>query len=110
MFKIIQGIIIFIVSLFVFYFLEFESSLAKVESLIQPLFFAATLSICIIRPHFRKIILIASAILLAVMIFTYLFNQLNIANWVGSLGFGILIVTIASYIPELVKKGYIERY
>lgn len=110
MFKVVQGIIIFTVSLFVFYFLEFESSLAKVESLIQPLFFAASLAICIIRPHFRKIILIASVILLAVMIFTYLFNQINIANWIGSLGFGMLFIILATYLPELLRRGYIEKF
>lgn len=106
----IKVIIIFVVFMVVFSLLEYESSLAKLNSLIQPFLFAVTLSISISLPHFRKIQLFIAFLLLLAMVFTYLVNQINVSNWLGSLGFGILILTIFSYIPELIKKGYIERY
>lgn len=110
MFKVVLGVIIFIVSLFVFSFLEFESSLGKIDSLIQPLIFAATLSIGLCLPRFKKIILLISLSFLMVMIFTYVFNQINLSNWIGSLGFGMLVITVATYLPELIKRGYIEKF
>lgn len=108
--KVVWGVTIFIVSAFVFSFLEFESSLGKIDSLIQPLVFAATLSICLCLPRFKKIILLTALSLLIVMILTYVFDQINLSNWIGSLGFGMLVTTVAAYLPELIKRGCIEKF
>lgn len=110
MFKVAWGVIIFIVSVFVFSFLEFESTLGKIDSLIQPLVFAATLSICLSLPRFKKFILLISLSFLMVMIVTYVFSQINLSNWIGGLGFGMLVITVATYLPELIKRGYIEKF
>ena len=58
----------------------------------------------------RKYLLIASFALLLLMIFFYLIGQLDTSNWLGSLGFALLIVTIVSYLPQLFKRGYIDKY
>ena len=104
------GIIVFIVSIFIFSMLEFESSIDKIDTLIQPLIFALTLTIAIVLPRFRKNILLLSIVLLIVMVLTYLFNMISISNWIGGLGFGMLVVTLFSYLPQLIKKGHIEKY
>ncbi len=109
MFKIIKVIIIFVVSMTVFSFLEYETSLNKIHTLIQPLFFSITLSICLVWPSFRKIFIFCALIFLTIMIFTYLLNILDIAEWVGSLGFGMLVITLISFSGDFIKKGYIER-
>lgn len=104
------GIIIFVVSAFIFSLLEFESSLYKIDTLIQPLIFALTLTCSITLPKFRKTILLISIGLLVIMVLTYLFNMISISNWIGGLGFGILVVTLITYLPGLIKRGYIEKY
>lgn len=106
----IKVIIIFVVSMVVFFLLEYESSLVKLNSLIQPFLFAATLSICITKPNFRKKLLLISLMFLMIMVFIYLFNNINLANWTGGLGFGMLVVIISTYIPELIKRGHIEKF
>ena len=106
----IKGTIIFFVSIFIFSFLEFESSIIKIDTFIQPLIFAATLSISLCLPQLKKIVLAVSLLLLAVMILIYLFNMIEIANWIGSLGFGMLFVILSTYLPELLKRGYIEKF
>lgn len=108
--KFFLGIIIFVSAALIFSLLEFESSFDKFGTLIQPLIFALTLTVSIFLKHIRKVILSISIALLIIMILTYLLNMINISNWIGGLGFGILIVTLASYLPELIKKGYIEKY
>ena len=108
--KISLGIIIFVVTVFIFSLLEFESSPDKINTLIQPLIFSLTLTISIVLPRFRKHILLLSIVLLIVMVLTYLFNMISISNWIGGLGFGMLVVTFFSYLPQLIKRGYIDKY
>lgn len=77
---------------------------------IQPVIFAVTATICIFFPFLRKYLLMVSLTLLIFMILTYLFNLFDFANWTGNLGFGILAIVVFSYIPQLLKKGYLEKY
>lgn len=57
----------------------------------------------------RKYSLILSLSSLFLMIVFYLIGQLDTANWFGSLGFGLLVITVIFYLPELFKKGYINK-
>lgn len=101
--KLIKGIVIFFTSLGLFTFLEFGSSNF-------PLLFAVTLSLSVTMPNFRKKLLLISFVLLLLMVLFYLFNNLAQANWIGAAGFGMLVLVIFTYIPELIKRGHIERY
>ena len=40
-------------------------------------------------------------ILLSLMVFTYLLNLLEISNWIGSLGFGMLIIVIVRMLKRI---------
>lgn len=58
----------------------------------------------------RKIVLVISLFFIGLMIFTYLIGLLEISNMIGSWGFGIFTVVVATYLPQLIKKGFIEKY
>ncbi len=93
-----------------FTFLEFGLEIDKITQIIQPFIFALSAVICFLYTRLRRLILIGSLVLLIVMILTYLFDKLDFANWIGSLGFGIFTIVIFSYLPNLTKKGCIEKY
>lgn len=85
--------------------LDFEGS-----DFIQPVIFAIAATICIFYSPFRKYILIIATALLTLMVATYLINKFDLSNWIGSLGFGAFTIVVFSYIPQLIKKGHIEKY
>lgn len=78
--------------------------------LIQPVIFALTGVIATFFLRKRKLILIISLSLLSLMIFAYLLSLMDISNWLGSLGFGMLFITIFSYLPQVIKRGYVEKF
>lgn len=106
--KLLIYILIFIVSLPVFIWLETSFKINSIFDLIRPLIFSVSLVISL-RNIFRKFILAISLIFLGLMIIAYLFWQITLANWIGSLGFGILILVCITYISELLKKGSVNK-
>ncbi len=108
--KIIFAPILLVISSLIFIVLDNGSLTPQIDQLIPPVFFAITLTLCIFFPNFRKYLLIISVTLLILLIITYLFQILEISNWLGSLGFGMLIMIIFSYIPQLIKDGLIEKF
>lgn len=107
--------IIFIPLLFIIFFsifttLDIGMEVKELIQLIQPMFFTLTVIISVFFLKLRKVILIIALFLLLLMVFTYLLSFLAISSWIGSLGFGMFTIVIISYLPELIKKGYIERY
>ncbi len=58
----------------------------------------------------RRIILVLSLALLFLMVIIYLFNNIELANLIGSIGFGMFVTVVITYTPELIRKGYIERF
>lgn len=95
---------------FVFTVLSFDLGVDQVTQIIQPLIFGLTTTISILYPALRKFILIISSTLLSLMIILYLFNLVDFSNWIGSLGFGMLIIVIFSYFKVLIKTGCIEKF
>lgn len=90
--------------------LDFGFGAYQFKQTIQPFIFAISFTICIFYPNFRKYNIITALILLTLMIFIYLLNSIEISNWFGSLGFGMLFIAIISYLPQIIKKGSIEKY
>lgn len=99
------------IAIFTFSFtvLEFGLEIHMRTQLIEPFIFALSAVFCIFYASFRRRILTISLLLLALMVSTYLFDMLDFANWIGSLGFGIFVTVIFSYLPSIIKKGYIEN-
>ena len=87
-----------------------EGEISNINQLIQPFIFALTFSIGSFIPSLRKLFLIISLSLVALMIFVYFFNLLDLSNWLGSLGYGMLLMIIFTYLPDFVKRGQIEKF
>lgn len=102
--------ILIVVLAYIFIILNIGVKINQISQVIQPLIFAVSVVICIFSSKFRKYIIQLSLVLLLFMVLSYLFNFLEISNWVGSLGFGLLFITVFSYVPKLIKKGYIEKF
>lgn len=99
--------VIFLTFLFI---LLNDGEISQFGQIFQPFLFALTFSISIFIAPSRKFFLVASIVLLILMIFSYLFNLLEVSNWIGSLGFGMLLMTVFSYFNQFIKKGYIEKF
>lgn len=108
--KIIFIPIVFIFFVFIFTILDTGIEVNQLALLIQPIIFALCAVITIFFINLRKVILITSLTLLSLMIFTYLLNLLDKSNWIGSLGFGMLVIVALSYLPNLIKEGFIHKY
>ena len=87
-----------------------DEEISQFGQISQPFIFALTFSLCIFLSFLKKLFLIISLGLLSLMVFVYFFNLLEISNWLGSLGYGMLLMITFSYLPEFVKKGYIEKF
>ena len=106
--KFLTSILIFLISLPIFIWLESGLAIKSFVYLVRPLIFASSLAV-FITPHFRKFLLIISLSLLGLMIIFYLFWQIDISNWLGSLGIGLLTIYVIEHISGLIKKGYVEK-
>ncbi len=58
----------------------------------------------------RKYLLVISFVLLVLMVPFLLMGRLDTADLLGSLGFGSLMVVTISYLPQLLRKGYIDKF
>lgn len=97
-----KSIIIFVVSLPLFIFLELGFKVVSVFDLIFPFIFSIVAAISVYKIY-RRYLFIISFLLFAFMVVFYLFWQMDLSNWFGSLGIGILTITMLSHIPELMK-------
>lgn len=108
--KMSVALVFLIILTIIFTILDSGLNIKQLNLLIQPLIFGVAATISFLFGSYRKLLLFFSATLLSLMIITYLFNLLDLANWIGSLGFGILIIVLFSYIPVLIKKDHIEKF
>ena len=81
---------------------------------LQTIVFAASFSLVMVWGFLRKYILIWSLFLLASMVVLYTFTSetTNLMAWAdlaGSSAMGLVTLTLLSYLPQLIKKGYIEK-
>lgn len=108
--KIIISPILFVIAVFIFTVLDVGMKVDQINQLVQPLFFAATFTLSVLFANFRKYLLICSGLLLILLVITYMLQMLVISDWVGRLGFGMLLIILFSYFPQLIKRGYIEKF
>lgn len=101
------GALIFTACSLVFIILEYGRFPFLMDELIQPIIFAVVVTIMFLDGKSRLLVLWFSGLLLVLMVVFYLFNLLSVSSWVGSLGLGILVIWIFSYLPQLLKYGHI---
>lgn len=104
--------------LLLIFFVAFNTSLDfKLNAgFIEALIFAFVTTLLIFHPQLKRLTLIISNILFIIMAILFLpgqsYNMLTLidsANFFASLGFGILIISLIFYLPQIIKKGYISE-
>ncbi|MEK7616864.1 MAG: hypothetical protein AAB414_02330 [Patescibacteria group bacterium] len=97
-----------IASVPIFWGLESGFSLRNGDELLKSVIFASSLFI-VMTERYKKFVLWISIILNFLMVILYLFWQINLSNLFGSIGFGMLLIFILSFIPDLMKRGFVEK-
>lgn len=105
--KYFLAIFVFLLALLFFTILEYGRLPDFFNAYIQPIIFALVVATIFLKGKYRQAIFWLSTILFILMIFFYFLNQFSFSNWSGSLGMGILVILIFSYIPQLIKNGHI---
>lgn len=103
-----KSLIIFFISFVIFVFLETGFKIRSAFGVVYPLIFSICTAVSI-NKIYRNYLIITSFLLLLIMVILYLFWQMDLSNWFGSLGIGIFTIAVLANIPELIKKGNIER-
>ena len=93
-----------------FNFLEYGFVWNRIDQFVYPIILMIiTLTVYYIL-SLRKIFFFFSFVLLLFMVLLYLLNELNLANIVGSFGFSLLLITLSTYLPQIIKRGFIEKF
>lgn len=93
----------------IFNFLEYGLVWDRYYKFLYPIGLAIFFTLNLSIPKFRKFSLILSFSMLLLMIMLYLFGELNLSNIVGSAGIAALLIVLVNYLPEFLKKGYLEK-
>lgn len=107
--KVISIFIIPIISFLIFSGIEFEPLNQITNKYLQSFIFSATLTVSIIRPSWRFKLFYLGLFFIFLMVIFYLFGRLALSNSFASIGIGILIIVSLTYLPELFKKGFVEK-
>jgi len=106
----VKSALVFIVSFIIFFFLNtgfFEKPLWLV---FQAVFFALVVVFMFLK-KVRRIWLIYSALVFFVgMVVSILFENVFVAEVLGSTGFGLVIILLISYLPRFVRDGYLDKW
>ena len=106
--RILFILILFVISFLIFNVVEFELLNQEMNKYLQSLIFSTVLILSFYRPILRiKLFYIIFLLIFAAILF-YLLNQLYLSNSLASIGIGILFIVLLSYLPQLIKKGYVE--
>lgn len=127
--KYIKAILLFII-LFGFYLYINSDLILRIDYLfLESLIFTIVSEALIFRPSLRLIFILISVVLFIIMIVLFVCSSLEAlmtgilaeanltaeyslvvqANFFGSLAFGIFLISLIFYLPQLIKKGYIEN-
>lgn len=105
-----KRIIIVFLLIILFNFLEYGFVWNRWDQFAYPGLLVVITYLVLYLPKFRKISLITSFVFLLIMVFLYLMNELVLANVMGSFGFAILLIVTASYLPQIISKGFVDRF
>lgn len=100
------------VSLGVFYILEygFAFGFDLSSKLLKLGLLSGLTTVMFLKPDFKRYVLFLIGICLVLMILFNLLNFLSFSSIMGEFGFSLLIVTIFLYLPQIIKKGHIEKF
>lgn len=76
---------------------------------IQTVIFSFVFGLIIIWPEFKKYILLISVILIVGIVPLFAMNIIILADIFGSTGVGFVLLSMISYLPQFIKRGYVEK-
>lgn len=94
----------------VFNFLEYGLIWDRFIKFLYPMTLSGLFIINMYVPKLRRFSLALAYGLLILMILLYLVGQLNLSNLIGSFGFALLLIVIFCYMPQIIKKGFLEKF
>lgn len=106
--KLFLKIFLFAISFVIFVYLETGFRVDSINKLSEPLIFAFGMMFTF-NFKYKKYLLFFSFLLLFGTILAYLFWQLSISDWLGSISLGILVIYAIGLLPDLLRRGYIEK-
>lgn len=106
--KFLLSILIFVIAVPTFIWFEIGFEVESFKDMIKPFIFSFSLVFSLINLY-RIYLLITSLTFLFLMVIFYLFWQIPLSEWFGSVGIGILTIYIFGYLPELIKNGYVKK-
>lgn len=107
--KIKKLLLIFVASFPVLFFLNTGFSNDPLWKTFQTIGFSMAFSTSLVWSTTRLYFLILSGVLLTFMSVVFILGELSWAEIFGSSGFGLVLLLLISYVPQLLKKGYIEN-
>ena len=103
---------IFLFTIFIFPMMVFLNTGLLIDpywKVIQAGFFTLVITAAIIWPGLKKNIFWLGLILVIIMAFLYIASFIDVADMIGSTGVGLIMINLLSYLPQLVKLGYIKK-
>jgi len=76
---------------------------------VQAVIFAIVFTVIISRSNLKKYFFWLGLILVILMMVLYVIGLIEWADIVGSTGVGIVMINIVSYLPQLIRLGYIKN-
>lgn len=92
----------------IMFFLNTGFLLAEYWKIIQAAIFTLVFILLMLSRRTKKYIFIMGLILVLIMVIFYVLSLIEWSDMVGSTGIGLITLCIVSYIPQLIKLGYIK--
>lgn len=77
--------------------------------IIQALIFAAVLTAVLLKPDFKRIVFYLSLALFVATAILYILDLMEWADITGSSGFGFVIINLFTFLPQMIRLGYIKK-
>lgn len=107
--KIFLLVILFVSSFLVFNLIEFEPLNQAVSKYLQSFMFSMALIVSIARPCLKVKLFYLGFLFIFLMVMFYLSGRLPLSNSFASIGIGIITIVSLTYLPQLVKKGFVPN-
>lgn len=107
--KIFKCLLLFLVIFPVMLFINTGFMIDPYWKVIQAAVLVLMLTITIIWPSLRITLFLVSVILIIIMAILYVLRFIEWADIIGSSGIGFIIINLSSYLPQLIKLGYIKN-
>ena len=107
--KEIKFVFLLLVILPVLFFLNtgfLDTSFWKIA---QTIAFSLIFSFILVWPKVRKYIFLTSGFFIVVMSTLFVAGRMTEAELFGSTGFGLVVLVLIGYLPQFIKKGYVEK-